>query len=105
MAEEQRQKTRQFNFRLPPELSERFENHCSENDIPMQQFFENAVRRALGESLTIPPEVLGVDSHSSRSKQSTKGLEALIEARLAPVIERLAVLEEAPVRGKPKRVA
>lgn len=90
MAEEQRQKTRQFNFRLPPELSERFESHCENSNIPMQQFFENAVRRAIGEPLTIPAVVLGVDSHN---EQPAISVEALIEAKLAPVLERLEALE------------
>ena len=105
MAEEQRKKTRQLNFRLPPELAERFEVHCNRNDIPMQQFFENAVRKALGEPLTIPPETLGVDSHYSQTELATKGIEAMIEAKLTPVLERLAALEGQQQEKKIRRVA
>jgi hypothetical protein len=85
MAEEQRKKTRQINFRLPPELAERFEAHCESSNIAMTQFFENAVRRALGEPLTIPSEILGVDSQGLATGESREWGEKIrqIEARLA----------------------
>lgn len=103
MAEEQRKKTRQINFRLPPELAERFESHCESSGIAMTQFFENAVRQALGEPLTIPPEILGVDSQRVATGENNR-IEELIEAKLAPIQERLKALET-PQRGKQKRVA
>ncbi len=103
MAEEQRKKTRQINFRLPPELAERFEAHCENSEIPMTQFFENAVRRALGEPLTIPPEILGLDSQRLATGGDVR-IEELIESKLAPIQERLKALETSQP-GKSKRAA
>ena len=91
MTEEQRRKTRQINFRLPPELAERFEAHCESNDIAMTQFFENAVRRALGEPLTIPQEFLGLDSHRLATREGREWGEKIKEIEV-----RLTRLEHSP---------
>ena len=85
MTEEKRKKTSQFNFRLPPELSERFGDYCEKKGLSKQQFFENAVRQALGEPIAVPLDALGVASHNQATVSDTRLKE--IEARLQGVEE------------------
>jgi hypothetical protein len=39
---------------------DRFDTYCTERGISATQFFENAIRYALGEPLTIPSDALGI---------------------------------------------
>jgi hypothetical protein len=83
---EQRRKGKQVNFRLSDELAERFEDYCRERGITMTQFLENSIRQALGDSLTIPPDALGVSqgianvqaTGTAISAASVQGLETLV---------------------------
>lgn len=77
---EQRQKTVQFSFRVPPEIAEKFEGYCERRGITKTQFFENAIRQALGEPLTIPQEAMG--------KPYPEEWVASVEARLAALEAR-----------------
>jgi len=69
---EQRKKTVQYNFRLPPELANSFDEACEDRGITKTQFFENAIRCFLGE-----PPILPELAESSLVKRI-----AAIEARL-----------------------
>lgn len=85
MTEEKRKKTSQLNFRLPPELSDRFGSYCEKRGLSKQQFFENAVRQALGEPIAVPPDVFGVAIHNKAT---------VPDARLDKIEARLEGVEE-----------
>jgi hypothetical protein len=64
----ERRKGKQLNFRLTDELAERFEDYCKERGITMTQFFENSIRQALGQPLTIPQNMLGISQNIANVK-------------------------------------
>ena len=78
---EQRQKTVQYNFRISPELAEKFERHCDLVGISKTLFFENCIRQVLGEPLTLPEDAIGGKPLPERL--------ASIEARLTTLEEEL----------------
>jgi len=86
---EQRRKSKQFNFRLDEALAGRFEEYCNGRGLTLTQFFENSIRLAIGEPLTIPQEALGYTPSSSI---------AVASQNIAPVdinlADRVAELEE-----------
>ena len=61
-------KGKQLNFRLTDELAERFEDYCKVRGITMTQFFENSIRQALGQPLTIPQNLLGISQNIANVK-------------------------------------
>lgn len=81
-----RQKTRQFNFRLSPEIAGDFEDYCNERGITFTSFIDSAIRKALGKPVPLPAEFLGQSSTPSVpvAEASSQKLETL-EERLARV--------------------
>lgn len=88
---EVRLKTRQFNFRLDPDLASEFEEYCEENGIKFTQFIDAAIRNALGKPVPLPARVLGIESAS----HAIKPVDSLNmdSQRIETLEERLARLE------------